>query len=182
MNVYVIVPEGISLNDNNQIIPSFVFRQVLEYLGNILQKDSKVYFAPANNFNTKYFEQDIGLQYLLEILKKKNMCCQTFVAKSNINNYIDTMLNAKLLLDQYPDLKDIHVELVCAKLHSKRAKFCFENTGFKIKTTHKIEIEVMKERIVSRLWYYQYPIIHKIYEYLAFIRDIFLVKFLGKLI
>ena len=56
MNVYVIVPEGISLNDNNQIIPSFVFRQVLEYLSNILQKDSKVYFAPANNFNTKYFE------------------------------------------------------------------------------------------------------------------------------
>ena len=126
MNIYVIVPEGISLSSDNKIIPSFAFRQILEYLKKIIKENSAVYFAPANNFKTGYYEQNIGSDYFNQIMKNTCINFETFVAKSNTNKYIDTMLNAKLLICEYPCLKNTPINFICAGIHSKRARFCFE--------------------------------------------------------
>ncbi len=177
MNIYIVVPEGISFSSENKIIPSFAFRQVLDYLKKIIKENSEVYFAPANDFKTGYYEQNIGSDYFNQIMQGTCISYKTFVAKSNTNNYIDTKLNAKLLMCEYPSLKKTSVRLLCTSIHLKRAKFCFERNGYKILQAYNIKITVKKERIVSRLWYYQYPVIHHIYEKLAYIRDLILLNY-----
>ena len=167
---YVVVPEGLSLYPRNSPEPSFVFKQVIDYLSNIIETDDTIYFAPANNFGSNTSEQIAGKLYL-----EKNISPDTKIkiktTKAYSADYIDTLGSAILLIQHYPEARFLSIELVCTKLHSKRASYCFRSVGFKINNIHKVDYKITNEPIVRRLWYYRYTIIHLVYEMVAYIKD-----------
>ena len=85
--IYVIVPEGLSLDNNNIVIPSFVYRAVLNYVSNVINNDDEVYFAPANDFGYGVSEQIVGAKYYKEIVPI-NVRTKVFVKDYFSNKYI----------------------------------------------------------------------------------------------
>lgn len=164
------MPEGLNLYSKNNLEPSFVFKTVINYLIKILKTNDVVYFAPANNFRSNFSEQVAGRIYL-----EKNIHPDTKIEiktkKTQTTDYIDTLGNAILLMKQFPIIRFTATELICSKLHSKRAIFCFRRVGFIINKVHKVNYKNSNEPIVRRLWYYHYPMIHSIYEMVAYIKD-----------
>lgn len=169
-NIYVIVPEGLSKGDMDFPSPSFVYRKVIEYVANTVKKNDEVYFAPANSFGSSIEEQIAGLEYF-KLLYGNINGIKLYSQKISYNKYVDTLGNAILLMNQFPRLISEEIELVSAVTHSKRVEYCFKNVGYKIKKVHRVKYKILDEKIVKRLWYYKYPIIHKIYEFLALQRD-----------
>jgi len=173
---YVVVPEGLSIDSTNKPIPSFVYRQVIEYLVPILDKNDEIYFAPANSFGLGISEQIAGKKYFKKIYNKKNNI-KVFTQELALKEYVDTYGNAILLKKQFPQLALEQIDLVSTYIHSRRAYHCFYSAGFKINNLHSVKYKIIDEKIVSRLWYYQYPKIHKIYEMLALLRDLLTKRF-----
>lgn len=171
----VVVPDGLEIEhkEHGMIVHlSAIYKAVLDF---VLREfvDSKIILAPANDFGTGRYEEDIAFDYCvannsnnLQIYKPTNV---------NKEKYIDTRGNAKELRNAlFSDNLWPHngIILVSADLHLSRAVMCFEKEGFKIcdaigvKSTKKF-----KYKLVNRLWYYKYPVIHYGYEMLAYIRD-----------
>jgi len=168
--IYVIVPEGLSLDNNNIVIPSFVYRAVLNYVSNVVNNDDDVYFAPANDFGYGVSEQTVGARYYKSIVSIK-VKAKVFVKDYQSNKYIGTLGNASLLKKQFPEIMNKEINLVSAYLHKDRAMYCFQKLGYKINKVHEVRYTIIDENIVSRLWYYKFPFFHKIYERMAIIRD-----------
>jgi len=173
---YIVVPEGLSINSKQTPIPSFIFRQVIEYLSLIIKKNDEIYFAPANSFGLGISEQIAGKNYFQEICENVNEI-KIFYASICSKGYIDTLGNATLLKKQFPKLSSENIDLISANMHSKRAFFCFKSVGFNIRKLHKVQYEIVNEKIVRRLWYYKYPKFHQLYEVMAFIKDFINIKF-----
>lgn len=171
---YIVVPDGLAKDKYGKTLPepSFVYRQVLDYLLKILNEDSVVYLAPANKFDGKLYEQETAYNYL----KAKTQCNNIYYPVYNGYGYIDTYGNAYLLkkyligLNRWP----LHTaDLVCAKIHSYRAEYCFRKLGYKIERVHRVQYRTnLNEEIVDRLWYYRFKPIHLFYEILSMIREI----------
>ncbi len=171
---YVIVPEGLSIDSKQMPIPSFVYRKLIDYLALIIKKNDEIYFAPANNFGLGISEQKAGKQYLEGFYKKNNN--NIFFVDLLQSEYFDTLGNAIYLKKQFPKLFSKKIDLVSTYIHSKRAYYCFKSVGYNINKLHIVKYDIVKEKIVKRLWFYQYRWIHKIYEKLAYIRDYFLIS------
>ncbi len=62
----VVVPEGLAGGARGKTLPepSFVFRQVLDYVATIATPSTVVYLAPANRFGGNVFEQEAAYAYL----------------------------------------------------------------------------------------------------------------------
>ena len=169
MNYFIVVPEGLKSSSDKDTQPSFVFKQVLEYTSSAVVQGDRVFFAPANSFGTGSTEQKIGGNFLKELIQDKRITIS--LQDMQYKKYIDTFENAILLMRQYPELKNLPIQLVVANIHSYRAKYCFKMAGFKIKKIHRVRYKIFNEPIVNRLWYYRYPYIHCIYELIALLWD-----------
>jgi hypothetical protein len=173
---YIVVPEGLRADGNNNPIPepSFVFRQVLDYVLDIARDCDSIYLAPANNFGARKYEQDVAFDYLKQNGTKCNVCVFT----PSTTKYIDTRGNAyylKLFLKE--KCNNISFQLISEKIHSFRAEYCFKKTGFKIVKTHRVAYSVLSENIVNRIWHHKNKFIHFFYETCAFIRDVTILNF-----
>lgn len=168
---YIVVPEGVSASVDGKPLayPSFVYRQVLDYLLDIVKSEDTVYLAPANDFGSGRYEQEVACDYLRERNQNINIVYPVFKAA----NYIDTCGNA-LHLKQFikEEMDNNFFDLVCANIHSYRAEYCFKKSGFKVLKVHRVKYRIKKENIVMRLWYYKYRPVHVMYEGLAMIREL----------
>lgn len=172
----VIVPDGLEvefLSGKKIIHPSQVFKSVLDFVLKEF-KDSDILLAPANHFGTGQYEEDIAFQYC----KTQNPNIKSLYKPSRpaTNGYIDTRGNARELRDALV-LDDMWPEkgiiLVSAALHSRRALICFKKEGFHVSESIAVKCtRNNKFKLVNRLWYYRYPVIHRVYEALATILDL----------
>jgi hypothetical protein len=56
-------------------------------------------------------------------------------------------------------------------MHSRRATLCFSAEGFSISKVERISYRLEREPIVPRLFYYRHPLLHRMYESVALMRD-----------
>ncbi len=170
----VVVPEGLAKDVRGKTLPepSFVFRQVLDYTSTIATSDTVVYLAPANRFRGEVYEQEAGYAYL----KARTNCAQIHCPVYRAPDYVDTFGNALLLRRYLLDRKRWPlgpVELICANIHSYRARYCFARLGYRIARVHRVPYRVFpNERIVDRLWYYRVKPLHLVYEIVALAREV----------
>lgn len=169
----VVVPEGLSRISPDASLPepSFVFRQVLDHVARIYHGDFVVLVAPANRFGSPQTEQETAQRYLAA----KGMAGVT-APPSPSGGYIDTLGNALFLQRWLADRGQwpcCPIILVVAKLHAARALLCFRRIGFKIATVDAVSYEIHgNEQIVKRLFYYRHPLLHRLYEAAAMMRDL----------
>lgn len=172
----VIVPDGLEvefLSGKKIIHPSQIYKSVLDFVLKEF-KCSNILLAPANHFGTGKYEEDVAFQYCktqnpnIKSLYKPN--------RPDKNGYIDTRGNARelrdalVLDDMWPETGII---LVSAELHSRRALICFKKEGFHVSESIAVKCaSTNKFKLVNRLWYYRYPVIHRLYEMLATILDL----------
>ena len=169
----VVVPDGLVADEMGRGTsrPSFVFRAVLD---TVVKRypENLVLVAPANNFNGPISEEEAGRRYLLERGCRKVLAPTRRGSPSR--NYIDTRDNAKLLREWLEELLLWPIGpciLVSASLHARRAAICFRAEDFEIVRIESVFYEQEREPIVPRLFYYRHPLLHKLYERLALIRD-----------
>lgn len=168
----IVVPDGLASDRKGHVLyqPSFVYRWVLNGVANIARPDDTIYLAPANTFGGARTEQEIGHEYL-----RDKVCCRVVSFLSPTGLYVDTRGNARLLRryleenDQWPLSS---VVLIAYHIHMRRAYLVFKQEEFEISEKLDIVQELPKrfknEPVVPRLWYYRFPIIHRIYEVLAY--------------
>lgn len=170
----VVVPEGLAKDARGRTLPepSFVFRQVLDYVASIAATDSIVYLAPANRFGGDVREQEAARDYLNARSDCQRIHCPVFAS----SGYVDTLGNALLLRRYLLDRMRWPpgpVDLICADIHSYRARYCFARSGFRIARVHRVPCRALSgERIVDRLWYYRVRPVHVVYEVLALAREV----------
>lgn len=171
MPSYIIVPDGIAAYKTGapKPRPSFVYRQVLDYVISIAGSTDAVYLAPANCCNDSS-EHKLAYTYIKENSRRDlQVYCPPIVPAY----YIDTYGNATLLKQLLGRaITDTYCELVCAQIHSYRAEYCFRKAGFTIGKVHRVPYRRTGEPIMRRWWYYNYKPIHCIYEIFAFMRDV----------
>jgi hypothetical protein len=167
---YIVVPDGIAADDCGQPLskPSFVYRQVLDFVTGLCGCTDTIYLAPANTCGDQKIEHEAGRAYLAQQSSARVVC--PAVA---FKEYIDTFGNAKHLR-QYlsQQIRGMEFDLVCAYIHSYRAEYCFKKAGFAIRNVHRVYYTVTDENIYKRWWYYRHKKIHCLYELAAFIRDV----------
>ncbi|MBM4311433.1 MAG: YdcF family protein [Deltaproteobacteria bacterium] len=171
MHSYIIVPDGVAADKAGTPLPrpSFVYRQVLDYIIFIARSDDFLYLAPANCCNGST-EHELAYTYIKE---NSRQALQVYCPPVIPDQYIDTLGNAVLLKNHLPTAVINHpCELVCAHIHSYRAEYCFRKAGFTIGKVHRVPYRRTGEPIMRRWWYYNYKPIHCVYEIFAFIRDI----------
>ena len=170
----VVVPEGLARDARGKTLPapSFVFRQILDYVAGIATPATVVYLAPANRFGGNVFEQEAAYAYLTARSACRQVHCPVYPAPE----YVDTFGNARLLRRYLMDRNGWPpgpVDLVCADIHSCRARYCFARSGYRIARVHRVPFRVFSgERIVNRLWYYRVRPAHVVYEISATVRDL----------
>jgi len=167
---YIVIPEGIAGDAQGRPLPapSFVYRQVLDYVLDQYADGDMVYLAPANTYQGET-EHELAFQYL----KTKNRECRILYPATAYEEYVDTRDNArhlKVFLGKAH--QEFTFDLVCADLHSYRAEYCFKNEGYRLGKIHRVPYAVTGESIASRWWYYKYRPLHAVYESLAFCRDL----------
>jgi len=172
MHSYIIVPDGVAADKAGNPIPrpSFVYRQVLDYVISIARSDDFLYLAPANCCNGST-EHALAYAYIME-----NSCLdlQVYCPPISPACYVDTYGNAVLLKQLLGSaITENSCALICASLHSYRAEYCFKKAGFTISTVHRVACRATGEPIMRRWWYYNYKPIHCAYEMLALCRDFF---------
>lgn len=166
--IIVVVPDGI-VKKGTAVIPSFVYKSALD-AANSYKENLPIFLAPANKFNTEFYEQEVGERYLLSIGCQKNI----YFPKFKKNKYIDTWGNATLLMEYLlakfgPEILNTEVVLVSGYRHMRRAYYCFSEAGFNIveKVCSSYTI-IQDEKMPIRLFYYKYSTLHMCYELFAF--------------
>ena len=159
---YIIIPEGLALNSTE---PSMLFKAILNELIKVLEPEDVIFIAPANNFKTDTSEQIAAKKFL-----------QNFGVKNDIHafeyeteNYLNTRDNAIILKNYLVEnnlwpLKDC--KLWSYHIHSKRAALIFSYYEYKFESI-EVRPNTFKGSIVNRLFYYNYPILHRLYEFIS---------------
>tara|TARA_B100000989_G_scaffold152758_1_gene113962 strand:+ start:4073 stop:4618 length:546 start_codon:yes stop_codon:yes gene_type:complete len=176
---YLVIPEGLFLDTrNNTTLPSFVFKEVLNKANEMAKAGDIIYICPANFFGGNFSEQYIGAKYL----KNKNCKAEIIFFELNKKNYIDTFGNAHYLKLYLID-KDLwplqSCNLIVNKIHSRRSKIIFHRLNYLFTEIHEVDMKGKKGKIVKRLFYYNFPKIHAIYEFLSIVKffiDFYLLK------
>jgi hypothetical protein len=175
---YIVIPEGLAGDGRGRPLgaPSFVYRQVLDYVLERYAEGDTVYLAPANTYDGKT-EHELAFRYL----KAKNSGCHVRVPSATYEKYVDTRDNARLLRAFLGEAyREIPFVLICAALHSYRTEYCFKSEGFRLEGMHRVAYTITGEAIARRWWYYRHRSLHVLYEGLAFCRDLFKGTFLRR--
>jgi uncharacterized SAM-binding protein YcdF (DUF218 family) len=170
---WIVVPDGLAADAQGRALaePSFVYRAVLDWTGARAGAGDRIYLAPANDFGCGVTEQEAGRRHL----QQQAPAAAIVSAPSPAAGYIDTRGNARLLrreLERAREWPLPAVNLVAYTIHLRRAVTTFAQEGFVIDAAHAVPIGSIDPhdpatRIVRRLWYYRYPLVHHGYERLA---------------
>ena len=173
--VLIVVPDGLAKAPDGRDLPepSFVYRQVLEYVARVADERCEILLAPGDRFCSETPEHEAGFGYL----DAKVRGARIDFPRCEASAYVDTLGNAVILrtylqrLGRWPLGR---ADLVCANLHSYRAEHCFKALGYRVRRVHRVPYRIEPDAaIVDRLWYYRYRPIHAAYELAAFGRDLF---------
>ena len=172
----MIVPDGLAARDGKTLAePSFVYRAVLDAA--LARPEGEVILlAPANSFGGPLTEEEAAERYLKDAGRTGPIARPPPVG----GGYVDTRGNARHLREwlqtqgAWP-LSD--ARLLVAARHAARARLCFGREGFRFQAVQPVPYAVpAHEEVVPRLWYYRWPMIHLLYEWLATVRDAFRPK------
>jgi hypothetical protein len=168
----IVVPDGLSRDPRTRqplAAPSFVFRAVLDHAAR-RYREHRIFVAPANRFGAPASEQEVACRWLAE-----RGCRHVSTVPYREGGYIDTWGNAVLLRDwlaaraAWPLGACI---LVVAFRHARRAELCFRRNGYDIAAVDRVAYALDEAPpVVSRLFYYRIPWLHRCYEATALIRD-----------
>jgi uncharacterized SAM-binding protein YcdF (DUF218 family) len=168
---WIVVPDGLAAAAGRPLPePSFVYRRVLDWTARHAAGGDRIYLAPANAFGGPVTEQEAGYRYLQPLTP-----VPITWAPTNERRYVNTRGNARLLrahLEQAGGWPLPAVRLVAYSLHLPRALESFAQEGYSIEKADAVTLGHIDRadpatRIVRRLWYYRYPLIHHGYERLA---------------
>ena len=168
----IVVPDGLAADLKGNVLcqPSFVYRCVLDGVADIAKVDDTIYLAPANAFGGSETEQEVGHEYLQD-----QVSCRIISFPSPTGLYIDTRGNARLLrryLKENNQWPLSNIILIAYHIHMRRAYLIFKQEEFAISERldigRKLPKSLKSAPIVKRLWYYRFPIVHRIYEVLAY--------------
>ncbi len=179
MRRFIVIPEGVKAGPDGRSIdePSFIYRQVLDFTLRVARPEDEVYLAPANAFGGPVTEEQAARRYLSDRQAPFRLFHPGHNLPANVTKpaYIDTLDNARLLREALGTAAG-EFELVCASHHAPRASWCFRRTGFTLTTVHRVTCRALAEPVPPRLFYYRYPILHRLYERLAFARDFLMAR------
>jgi hypothetical protein len=171
---FIVVPESLSADAAGRPTgkPSFAYRQVLDYAGRTAERNDRVYLAPANTFGGSITEERAAYAYLTDRQPQFELLCPgiNLPSLAQHDGYVDTWGNA-ILLRSVLEIRSKTFELITTHLHAQRARWCFEQVGFCLNQVHRVRYVVDGERVTRRNFYYRYPLVHRGYEAMAFIRD-----------
>lgn len=162
----IVVPDGLAVDGAGRPLPqpSFVYRWVLDWVADNVEAGDRILLAPANKFGGQVSEQEAARRYLEGRGVGSSIVC--FEADSD--SYIDTRGNARLLrehLKRSGDWPPPRAILISYVLHLPRAGIVFRHEGFDIETYVAVTPpHFTAGPIVRRLWYYRWPVCHRLYE------------------
>src|SRR6266850_2279824 len=167
----VVVPEGLAFDaaaGRVAAVPSFVGEAVLKH---VLDRYAhrRILIAPANSFGAPWSEHEVMAAWLVA-----RTCARAETPSVASVGYIDTWGNAVELrrwLYQRGQWPLGPIVLVAAFRHARRARLCFTRNGFDVASMDTVSYLVEGAPIVPRLFYFNWPLLHQVYETLAWIRD-----------
>jgi hypothetical protein len=167
----VVVPDGLAAQGGAALPdPSFVYRAVLDAALRRPSEDT-ILLAPANSFGGPLTEEEAAERYL----RAKGRTGVILRPPPVKGGYVDTRGNA-LHLRQWLQARGTWpltgARLLVAARHARRARLCFAREGFVFQAVDAVSYAVPPgEGVVPRLWYYRWPVLHRLYELLALVRD-----------
>jgi hypothetical protein len=169
----IVVPDGLAWQDGKALAkPSFVYRAVLD-AALARPKADRLLLAPANAFGGPVTEEQAAEAYLCAGGRDGGILRPPPVT----GGYVDTRGNARHLRQwlqarQGWPLK--RAQLLVGRRHARRALLCFRKEGFQIQAVDRIAYAIPRhEGVPPRLWYYRWPLLHRLYEAAAYLRDWF---------
>ncbi len=167
----VIVPDGLASDAGRTLPqPSFVYRAVLD-AALLRPQEDILLLAPANDFGGSVSEEEAAERYLRAAGRGGAILRPAPVH----DGYVDTRGNARhlrLWLEARQSWPLPHARLLVARRHARRALLCFQKEGFTFEAVDSITYAIPPgEGVVTRLWYYRWPLLHRLYEVAALLRD-----------
>lgn len=159
MKQIIVIPEGLSIIDN-ETVPSFVYRAVLDY---VVQnhRDDMIIVAPANSFGCDKSEQKAAADYL----KASGISCTFFeVGDARYFDSLDNIVELKKYCMRNYITLDRDAIIISGMVHRLRISFLCKVLDLKNKTVRGVSCDTKREAIVPRLWYYQFRYLHYLYE------------------
>ncbi len=175
MTTHLIIPEGLAAHDSTPeetFYLSDYFEAVLQQLLKTASTRDLILLAPGNPFGYPRSEEEYARQYLQQ--KRPDLKIH-MVSGLQDRPYLDTFDNARLLrtyLQQNESITTEHIILYCNLPHQFRSWAMFRLCGFNIKQVIGCHPQNIQRQIVSRLWFYDYPSIQRLYECVAFVYDL----------
>jgi hypothetical protein len=176
----VVVPDGLAFDavtGRALTTPSFVGEAVLQHVLNRYAA-CRILIAPANSFGAASPEHEVMAAWLAA-----RGCTNVETPSVIAAGYIDTWGNAVELrrwLDERGQWPLGPIVLVAAFRHARRARLCFSRNRFAVSSMDAVTYPVDGVPIVPRLFYYNWPRLHRAYETLALARDRFRPAGAGK--
>ncbi len=182
----VVVPDGLRVGKNKKAYLTNSYRNVLKnafYFS--LKNNFRILLLPANSFGSDKTEEELGKDYLIRKglnsqniivgLKRKKTYLDTF---DNFNEVLineGEILKKRFVISDY--LRKGKYKLFVNEIHCIRTLKVINILN--LSKPNQIYTSSAKEtgKLPIRLFYYKFPKIHKIYEFIA----IFLFKFKEKL-
>lgn len=172
---FIVVPEALEADRDGRPTrrPSFAFRQVLDEVARLAGAGDRVFLAPANSLGGPVTEEQAAWDYLR---RDGAPAFALFCPGENLGEYrhdgayVDTWDNA-VRLARVLDRSRGSYELVAGRLHAPRAAWCFARCGYRIARVHAVAYRQQPGRMMPRHFYYRFPLLHRAYEALAFLRD-----------
>ena len=174
MVAHIVITEGLVAEDNTPEETFFLsdyFEAVLQRIIQDVPSTEPVLISPGNAFGCAASEEEYAAQY---IQKKRPELNVKYPIKIRDRPYLDTFDNARLLrkwLKQENLWPLGEVTLYCNAPHALRSQALFKLCEFKVQQIIRCRPQKIERKMVSRLWFYNYPVAQIIYEFIALCYD-----------
>lgn len=176
----IVVPEGVAVTRTGDFVLSEHYISVIEAVANDVRPEEAIYLAPGNRFGGDTREDVMAASCLSHL----TVGAVVTVPEEDLpRRYLDTSDNAVLLrrwLAKRGTWPIGEVVVYCTAAHARRVRTCFERAGFVLASVvgakSTVEPSRHEARIVRRLWYYRFPVLHRQYERLALLHARFRLR------
>ncbi len=166
--IHIVIPEGLNRSDCADQPLSDYYEACLLRVAEMTGNDEAVYFAPGNAFGHAHPEDEIAAGVLQQL--RPNIV--THCVGGERQGYLDTLDNA-VWLRQWARRHDHwpmgECWLYCNRYHAARTWLCFRVAGYRARRIVGCAPAKHTGLIVLRLRYYDYPVVHLVYEALAIV-------------
>lgn len=160
---HIIVPEGLARPDGAGQALSVHYAACLRQVAAVAVCGEDVYLAPGNAFGQDRPEDEVAA----DVMQRLRPDLTIHRIELSRRGYLDTLDNAHCLRawaernGRWPLGASA---LYCTRYHAVRAWLCFRATGYGVHRTVGCSPDEHRSSIVRRLAYYDYPVLHVVYE------------------